>query len=267
MTKEPTSQELLRFIEPVIREAGHAILSFFQGDFRIERKNVSQSHIDIVTDADRESEEIILRAINKEFPDHDILSEERPPQTSGARWIWMVDPLDGTVNFAHGYPMFSVSVAAVRGDRIMAGMIYDPLRRELFSAAFGEGAYLNGRAIRTSKADKLIRSVIATGFPYDRAHAPDNNVAEFSRVVTRVQGLRRGGSAALDLAYTASGRLDGFWEFKLKPWDMAAGMLMVQEAGGRVSDRNGDPADVYTYCVVATNGLVHDELVELLLSS
>jgi myo-inositol-1(or 4)-monophosphatase len=145
-------------------------------------------------------------------------------------------------------------------------MVYDPLRDECFSATRNGGAFLNGRAIRVSSVDRLEKSIVATGFPYDRATSPDNNVAEFSAVVTRVQGMRRCGSAAIDLAYVACGRLDGFWELKLKPWDMAAGMLLVQEAGGRVSDRTGRSTDVYTRSVVATNGLIHDMLTGLLSS-
>jgi myo-inositol-1(or 4)-monophosphatase len=178
-----------------------------------------------------------------------------------------VDPLDGTVNFAHGYPFFCVSVALADNGRVIAGMVHDPLRQETFSAFQGAGAFLNGRPIQVSLADQLNRSVLATGFPYDRAYSPENNVAEFSTIVTRVQGMRRGGSAAIDLSYVACGRLDGFWELKLKPWDMAAGMLMVEEAGGKVTDRTGQPTDPYTLSIVATNGKIHPLLIDLLARS
>ncbi len=257
-------EETLRFMEPVIRRAGAAVMSYFRKDFVIERKNETTSFIDIVTEADRASEDIILDAIADRFPGHDVVSEERPPEITGSRWRWLVDPLDGTVNFAHGYPVFSVSIALMEDMKLVTGMVYDPLRNELFQAIRGNGAFLNGNPIKVSSVDRLDRSLVATGFPYDRALSPDNNVAEFSKVVTRVQGLRRGGSAAIDLAHVACGSLDGFWELKLKPWDMGAGMLLIQEAGGRVSDGAGNPTDVYTYCVVASNVLIHDQLVQIL---
>ncbi len=255
---------VLDFMAQITREAGQTLLSFFNGSFRIDLKNTGQSSIDIVTDADRASEEIILAAIRRQFPHHDVVSEERAPELMGSRWKWFVDPLDGTVNFAHGFPMFCVSIAVAQDDRPAAGMIYDPLREECFSAARGGGASLNGQPIRVSRAARLIQSMVATGFPYDRATSPENNVAEFSRVITQVQGIRRGGSAAMDLAYVSCGRLDGFWELKLKPWDMAAGMLLVEEAGGLVSDRWRKPTDVYTKSIVATNGLIHDSLIDLI---
>jgi myo-inositol-1(or 4)-monophosphatase len=251
----------------VIREAGAAAISFFRGDFRVERKNVGKSVVDIVTDADRASEEVILEALRREFPGHDVMSEETPFEAAGSEYLWLIDPLDGTVNFAHGFPVFSVSMALTRRGEILAGMVFDPLRDECFSAALGGGARLNDTPMGVSAVDRMESSLVATGFPYDRGLSPDNNVKEFSAVVTRVQGMRRDGSAAVDLAYVACGRLDGFWELKLKPWDMGAGMLLVAEAGGRVSDRAGEPTDVHTPCVVATNGLIHDPLLELLESS
>jgi myo-inositol-1(or 4)-monophosphatase len=266
MQKDHDLRTVADFVERIVRQAGQVILSFSERQIVIERKNIGQSSIDIVTDADRASEQIILEAISKEFPGHDIISEETLPQVTDSRWKWFVDPLDGTVNFAHHYPFFSVSIALMDGRDLVVGMVYDPLRDECFSATRNGGAFLNGRAIRVSSVDRLEKSIVATGFPYDRATSPDNNVAEFSAVVTRVQGMRRCGSAAIDLAYVACGRLDGFWELKLKPWDMAAGMLLVQEAGGRVSDRTGRSTDVYTRSVVATNGLIHDMLTGLLSS-
>jgi len=248
----------------VAAKAGRTVLSFFEGDFRIERKDSSKEGIDIVTDADRASEEIILQAITGQFPDHDVLTEETETQRTGSNWLWMVDPLDGTVNFAHGIPHFSVSIALECDEILVAGIVHDPMRQETFSAIGGGGAFLNGRGIQVSASKNLRRSVLATGFPYDRARSPENNVAEFSKVVKRVQGLRRFGSAALDLAWVACGRFEGFWELKLKPWDQAAGMLLVAEAGGRVTDDRGRPTDPRTNAVVATNGLIHEELVALL---
>lgn len=262
MTSRIDIDQVLLFMTEVITSAGAEVLSYHRGEFAIERKNERESSIDIVTDADRASEDIIVVAIRQRFPDHDIVTEERPPEISGSPWRWFIDPLDGTVNFSHRYPVFCVSMALAHEGRLVAGTVYDPLRGELFQAASGRGAFLNGLPIHVSATNRMERSMVATGFPYDRATDPDNNLAEFCRVMTRVQGVRRGGSAATDLAYVACGRLDGFWELKLKPWDMGAGMLLVSEAGGRVTDGAGNPTDVYTYCVVATNGLIHDRLVE-----
>jgi myo-inositol-1(or 4)-monophosphatase len=264
MQKDFSPKDIVPFLEDVTDRAGQAIMPYFHGNFRIDSKDPRPGGIDIVTDADRASEEIILGAIRREFPDHDILTEETRTEKTGSPWLWVVDPLDGTVNFAHGIPIFCVSIALMHNATLLAGMVYDPTRAEKFQAVRNEGAYLNGNSIRVSRADRLNKSMVATGFPYDRAYSPVNNVAEFSKVVTRVAGIRRGGSAALDLAYLSCGRLDGFWELKLKPWDMAAGMLLVQEAGGRVTDRTGKPTDIYTDSIVATNGIIHDKLVDIL---
>jgi myo-inositol-1(or 4)-monophosphatase len=257
-------QDVLPFLFRVTAEAGDVLLSYFNKDFRIDLKDTREEGTDIVTDADRASEEIILSAIRKEFPDHDILTEETRTEIRGSSWLWVVDPLDGTVNFAHGYPVFSVSIALLENGRIVAGIVHDPLKKETFYAIRDGGAFLTGDSIKVSGAKRLRESILATGFPYDKAYHPDNNIAEFSRVLPHVQGLRRGGSAALDLAYVSCGRLDGFWELKLKPWDMAAGMLLIEEAGGRVTDRAGKPTDIHAYCVVASNGLIHDVLLGLL---
>ncbi|MDQ7783589.1 MAG: inositol monophosphatase family protein [Desulfomonilaceae bacterium] len=257
-------KDLLPFLHHITQEAGKRVLSYHRGDFAVERKDTSEKGIDIVTDADRASEELILGEIAKAFPEHDILTEETLTERSGAPWLWLVDPLDGTVNFAHGYPHFSISIALTYNGDLTAGMVYDPLRKESFHAFQNQGTFLNGKAVAVSKARTLQTSIVATGFPYDRAYSEDNNVKEFTQVVTRVQGIRRGGSAALDLAYVAGGRLDGFWELRLKPWDQGAGMLLVQEAGGRVSDGTGRPTHIRTLSIVATNGLIHNELVTVL---
>lgn len=264
MNHETKPEDMLPFLSYVTEEAGKALLRHYNKTFRIDRKDPFEGSIDIVTDADRASEMVIMEAISREFPDHDMLTEETETDRSGSPWLWIVDPLDGTINFAHGFPAFCISIAVMEQGELLAGMVYDPLRRDSFFAARGHGAYFNDKQIHVSHADRMDRSLVATGFPYDRAVSPENNLAEFSNVVTRVQGIRRAGSAALDLAYVAAGRLDGFWELKLKPWDMAAGMLLVQEAGGRVTDRDGQPTNVYTNSVVATNGHIHDILVELL---
>lgn len=264
MTTDIKPGDVLPFLNHLVETAGQVLMRYFRGELRITLKDDREGAIDIVTDADRASEDLILETIRREFPDHDILTEETLTEKSGSRYLWLVDPLDGTVNFAHGYPVFAISIGLMVDGSLVAGMVHDPLRQETFSAFRNGGAFVNGSPMQVSKADRLEKSVVATGFPYDRAFCPENNVAEFSRVVTKVQGIRRGGSAATDLAYVASGRLDGFWELKLKPWDMAAGMLLVEEACGRVTDLTGQPTDVYTRSIVATNGSIHDVLITVL---
>ncbi len=262
MRYEKDSNDLLEFLTRITEEAGKIILNYSKGKFGVALKDKRPGAIDIVTDADRASEDFIVGSINREFPGHDILTEERNIERTGSQWLWIVDPLDGTVNFAHGYPMFSVSVALMENRALIAGMIYDPLKKESFYAIRNGGAFLNDSRIHVSEVKELKKSILSTGFPYDKAYSPENNVAEFSRALLRVQGMRRGGSAALDLAYVSCGRLDGFWERKLKPWDMAAGMLLVEEAGGRVTDGYGKSTDPYTQLVVASNGFIHDLILE-----
>jgi len=258
------SEQIISFISRIAEGAGKIIMSYRKEGFHVQGKGSQENGIDIVTDADNASEEYILTEIRREFPNHDILTEETATEITGSKWMWIVDPLDGTVNFSHGYPAFSVSIALMENKELIAGVVHDPWKLETFSAIRGGGAFLNGEPIAVSKAESLSRSILATGFPYDRAVSPINNVAEFSRVVTKVQGMRRGGSAAIDLSYVACGRLDGFWELKLNPWDMAAGMLLVEEAGGRITDRYGKSTTVYTDSIVATNIRIHDVLLELL---
>jgi myo-inositol-1(or 4)-monophosphatase len=264
MTEEINPKDVLPFLNKVTEDAGRVILSYFRGEFEITGKDPRKGGIDIVTDADKAAEDLILEAIAREFPGHDILTEERRLEKTDSRWLWVVDPLDGTVNFAHGYPVFCVSIALMDQNRPVAGIVYDPVHLETFSALRGFGAFFNGNLTYVSTRAVLTKSIVATGFPYDRAYSEINNLAEFCKIMPRMQGVRRGGSAALDLAYTACARLDGFWELKLKPWDMAAGMLIVAEAGGKVTDRYGNPTDIYTDNILATNGLIHDQLIELL---
>jgi myo-inositol-1(or 4)-monophosphatase len=264
MKNECNPKDVLPFLQHVSEQAGQTLLSYFRKEFRVDRKDTRPGGIDIVTDADRASEEIILEAIGREFPDHDVLTEETPTERTGSRYLWLIDPLDGTVNFAHGFPVFCVSMALAENRTILAGIVHDPLRNESFHAVRGHGAFVNGDQIHVSLVDRLESCLFATGFPYDISFSPDNNLSEFSRVAPKVQGMRRAGSAAIDLAYVASARFDGFWELKLNPWDQAAGMLLVEEAGGRVTDRTGNPTDYYTRSIVATNGRMHDTLVAIL---
>lgn len=217
----------------------------------------------LVTETDHASEALIVAALSARFPDHSVRAEEGG-SVSGAGVEWVVDPLDGTNNFAHRYPMFCVSLAAVRGEEILIGVTYDPLREELFTAQRGGGAALNGRPIAVSDRARLAESLVATGFPYDKGTNPDNNLAQFAAVTPHVRGIRRGGSAALDLAYVAAGRLDAYWERGTAAWDVAAGVLLVLEAGGQVTDYDGGRAVIDGGRFVASNGRIHTELMERL---
>jgi len=182
----------------------------------------------------------------------------------GAEFQWIIDPLDGTTNYAHNFPVFTVSVALAKNKEIVIGVVFDPMRNEMFSAIKGEGVYLNGKKIRVSSVDDLDKSLVATGFPYDIRVSKENNIIHFNNFVTRVQGIRRCGSAAMDLCYVACGRFDGFWELKLKPWDMAAGALIVHEAGGRISDFQDGEFSLFDAEILASNGLIHSQMVNVL---
>ncbi len=221
------------------------------------------SDFNVVTDTDHASEQLIVDALRARFPDHGLRAEEGSVVDSTGI-VWLIDPLDGTNNFAHGFPMFAVNLAAMEGDEILVGVTYDPLRDELFTARRGGGAALNGRPAHVSTRERLAVALVATGFPYDKATNPDNNLAQFVAVAPQVRGVRRAGSAALDLAYVACGRLEAYWERGTHAWDVAPGVLMVAEAGGRVTDYDGRPAHVDGGRFLASNGRVHDELMERL---
>lgn len=225
---------------------------------------VYKGEIDIVTEADRMSEEIILSAIARVYPLHDVLTEESVGISSGSDFRWIVDPLDGTTNYAHGYPVFCVSLALEHRGEVVLGVVYNPIMGEVFTAIRGNGAHLNGERIAVSKTRDLSRCLLATGFPYDIRSSRNNNLNYFIAMATRVQAIRRAGSAALDLAYVAAGRFDGFWELKLKPWDMAAGCLLVSEGGGAVTDLAGGPFHLDVPGVLATNGLIHQAMIDAL---
>jgi myo-inositol-1(or 4)-monophosphatase len=218
---------------------------------------------EVVTDLDNESERAVLEVIRASFPDDLIVAEEGAPGLGESDRVWIVDPLDGTNNYAHGYPFFSVAVAVEEGGELVAGVVYDPLRDETFVAERGAGATLNGEPIGVTEAQALSESLVATGFPYDRSEETDNNLANLSRFILSVRGIRRGGSAELDLVYVACGRLDGFWELGLKTWDVAAGGFIVQEAGGRVTNFEGRGWDHRRGDIVASNGVIHDQMLEI----
>lgn len=241
--------------------AGALVLEHWQEPRSIDYKGP----IDLVTTVDRAAERTVVETLLRDFPEHSILAEEETEITSNTtEYRWIIDPLDGTTNFAHGYPQVSISIALEFGCRIVLGLVYDPLRRECFQAVEGQGATLNGAPIRTSVVAELDKALLATGFPYDRRDNPDFYLRFFRGFLTRCQGIRRAGSAALDLCYVASGRLDGFWELKLKPWDIAAGALIVTEAGGTLSDFSGKEFSMWKNETLASNGIIHDEMVRAL---
>jgi len=253
---------VLALAERLAREAGGLQRERYETALEIRTKSAA---IDLVTDVDQACERLIVEALAAERPGDAILAEEgggsdRPDAT----WRWIIDPLDGTTNYAHGYPRFCVSIGVERQGVRSVGVVYDPLLDELYCATRGRGATLNGRPIRVSGEDALGRSLIATGFAYDVHGSPTNNLDHLGAVVKRARGIRRDGSAALNLCYVAAGRFDGYWELKLHPWDVAAGLLLVEEAGGRISDLHGGPPPRSGGEIVASNARIHDALLEVL---
>ncbi|MBV9158125.1 MAG: inositol monophosphatase [Acidobacteriaceae bacterium] len=240
----------------IAREAGQVLLAHRGVAFELK------GAYDLVTAADRASEQLVLTRLKERFPQHGIVAEEGGRAEMHSELRWYVDPLDGTTNFAHGFPMWNVTLALARNDEVIAGVIYDPLNRELFAAERGAGARLNGAPIQVSKASVLNDSLVATGFPSRKRHH-NVNIHFYYQLAMLTHGVRRGGSAALDLAYTACGRLEAFWEFGLNPWDMAAGTLLVEEAGGKVSGMGGEPLDLHGRYLLANNALIHDEMLTL----
>jgi myo-inositol-1(or 4)-monophosphatase len=220
-----------------------------------------------VTEVDRACEEVILGLIRSRFPAHDIVTEETQLARTGSRYLWFVDPLDGTTNFAHGYPLFCASVALAVDGQVVVGAVYDPIKEELFTAERGRGAHLNGRRLRVSSAGDLLASLLVTGFPYDVREDLLAKLRLFNRFMGEARAIRRDGAAALDLCYLAAGRIDGFWEERLEPWDMLAGVLMVEEAGGRVTRFDGSPISLAADEVLATNGALHPAMLDVLRES
>jgi myo-inositol-1(or 4)-monophosphatase len=257
--------ELLELARNTARHAGQVLVDRYHRLHTIRRKI---SDIDLVTEADMASEKLIVEAIRRQFPGHTILSEEGlgdlQEVASKTDCLWLVDPLDGTVNYTHGFPVWGVSLAVAERGRVIMGVIYDPLRDELFWAERGQGAWAGEERIHVSDVEHLKDALVATGFAYKRATLEDNNLAEFGAVMLRVQGVRRAGAAVLDLALLASGYLDGYWEMHLQPWDWAAGSLLVAEAGGLVTDLRGEPWALDTDNLVASNGPLHEDLLAVL---
>jgi myo-inositol-1(or 4)-monophosphatase len=254
------ADNMLDFALEVSRRAGEILLSHFE---KLEKSDISyKGKRNLVTVADKKSEEFIVSEVRRAFPDHSILAEEQTKDTDRAAWEWIIDPLDGTINYAHGHPFFCVSIALLCEGDVRLGVVHAPILSETCYAQSGEGAFLDGRKLSVSTSDRLIDSLLATGFAYVREETLSNNLANFNRLSLKARGVRRYGSAAIDLAYVAAGRLDGFWELYLAPWDVAAGSLIVAEAGGRVTDIAGGSDYIYGQNIVASNGLIHDMIRE-----
>lgn len=253
---------MLNFAVQVARDAGNLLVQRL-GAAQITNKG----DIDLVTEADVAAEELIIDRIRSHYPQHGILAEESgeavPEGPKRGEWKWIIDPLDGTTNYAHGYPCFCVSIAVEQSGTLEIGVVYDPMRNEMFAAERGHGATLNERRIRVSNIEDLNNAMVCTGFPYDVRNRPDF-ARDFTNFTLHAQAVRRDGSAALDLAYVACGRFDGFWEDGLNAWDIAAGALLINEAGGRITNFNNEPLDIYTRKVVASNGRVHEAMLRLL---
>jgi myo-inositol-1(or 4)-monophosphatase len=253
---------LLNFAIDAARDAG-ALLMQRLGVAKVTNKG----DIDLVTEGDLASEKLIIERIRSYYPQHGILAEESgEAELSGGRsseWKWIIDPLDGTTNYAHSYPCFCVSIALEHEGVLEVGVVYDPVRDEMFAAERGNGATLNDRKIRVSSVEELQQAMVCTGFPYNVRERPDFT-RDFANFTMAAQAVRRDGSAALDLAYVACGRFDGFWEDGLSPWDIAAGKLLIEEARGKVSNFEDQPLSIYTKRVLASNGLVHDAMLRVL---
>ncbi len=243
-----------------VLEAGAIQKARYGQEIEIFKKGV----IDLVTEVDRTCEDAILRRLRSAFPDHDIVTEESQLKQTGSRYVWFVDPLDGTTNFAHGYPFFCTSVALTVDGVAVAGAIYDPLKDELFTAERGAGAYRNGRRLQVSAATELLQSLLITGFPYDLRDDLQAKLRLFNRFMGHARAIRRDGAAALDLCYVAAGRVDGFWEERLQPWDMMAGVVMIEEAGGLITRFDGSPVGLSADEMVAAGPALHAAMLQVL---
>lgn len=261
----PTPDQLQTFLDIATEAAlaGGAVLQSYWG--KLDEITEKGRPGDLVTEADKASEEVILSVLRRHFPDHSILAEESGwSGTATDEYLWAIDPLDGTTNFAHQYPFYAVSIGLLIQGIPQVGVVYAPFHQELFRAAKTLGATYNRHPMQVSQIDALNKSLLVTGFAYDRRETVDNNYAEFCHLTHLTQGVRRGGSASVDLAYVACGRLDGYWERGLSPWDMAAGVVLVEEAGGIVTAYDGSPFDIQSGRILATNGRIHTALSQTL---
>ncbi len=253
---------MLNFAIETARDAGQILLEKFGRKINITKKG----DINLVTEADLASEALIIERIKSYYPKHSILAEEAGNAViigGENTWKWIIDPLDGTTNYAHGYPCFCVTLALEHEDEIVLGVTFDPTRNELFAAERGRGATLNNKPIRVSETEEMGNALIVTGFPYDFKDRADF-ARHFEDMLLNTRGVRRDGSAAIDMAYVACGRFDGFWEEGLNPWDVAAGVLLIEEAGGQVSYYNGSKFSIYTPPIAASNGVIHDKMLNIL---
>jgi myo-inositol-1(or 4)-monophosphatase len=254
-------ESALRLAEKAARDAGLLLMDHFQKNVKVEFKG----EINPVTEADYLSQEKIISIISSKYPDHGILAEEGDDGDQvETEYQWIIDPLDGTVNYSHNYPFFCVSIALKRERDVVLGAVYNPVMDEMFTALKGQGAHLNGSPIKASDCKHINRALLCTGFPYDVKQSDENNIAHFTNFIMAAQAIRRDGTAALDLCYVAAGRFDGFWELKLYPWDMAAGGLMVLEAGGMVTDFKGGEFNPFSRDIVASNGPIHEEMLSII---
>jgi len=251
------SQPTLADLERLARQAGQILFDSYEKDHQVDFKGV----IDLVTEVDHASEKFLISEISRQFPGHSFLAEESGASGASADHLWIIDPLDGTVNYAHGVPLFCVSIAYSYQGQVLLGAVYDPMRNEMFSGERGKGAWVNGRPLKVTSVDTLQRSLMVTGFPYDSWNAIPNNFDYFAKLGKLTQGVRRLGSAAIDLCYIAAGRLDGYWELSLKAWDVAAGGLIAEEAGALVTNIKGEPGYLNSpVSIVAANPGLHPKL-------
>lgn len=252
---------MLNFAIETARDAGRLLLEKFGRKIAISKKG----DINLVTEADLASEALIIERIRSYFPKHSVLAEESGAAAldGESQWKWIIDPLDGTTNFAHGYPCWCVTLALEHAGEIVVGVTFDPTRNELFAAERGRGATLDGKPIKVSATEELADALLVTGFPYDIKHR-EKFARNLTELLLKSRGVRRDGSAAIDLAYVACGRFDGFWEEGLNPWDVAAGLLLIEEAGGRVSYYDGSKFSIYAPPICASNGLIHREMTQIL---
>ena len=245
-------------LERIARQAGKIFYDGYEKDHQVDYKGV----IDLVTEIDHQSEDYIIGEVQRLFPDHRILAEESGALDGSDEHLWLIDPLDGTVNYAHGVPVFCVSVAYSHNHQVTLAAVYDPLRDELFTAERGKGAWVNGRALKAGRVEELVRSLLVTGFPYDTWNTPNDNFVYFTKLGMMTQGVRRLGSAALDLCYVGAGRFDGYWELSVKPWDIAAAGLVAEEAGAKVTDAKGRPDYLRSpQSVLAANPVLHAKIL------
>ncbi len=261
MIQKQNFEKELELAKDVAVEAGQLINKLAKKPSEIKYKG----QVDLVTNADLEAEKLIIGRLKEAFGEYEIISEESATDLKkDAEYVWVIDPLDGTTNYAHRFPIYCVSIALVNNSKSVVGAVYEPNIGEMFSASVGDGAFLNGKPISVSDTKDLDKSLLATGFPYDIRENPKPVLNLFSSFALQAQGVRRAGAAALDICYLASGRLDGFWELGLKPWDMAAGSLIALEAGAKFSKFNGSSFDIWTPEVLATNGYIHDQMMDVI---